>query len=220
MNDLLEVQEIGYADKNDIWQNDETITFVIEFSTNKRKVEIKAGDNKTAKSKAKEKYGDIIKSCKKKAKPRALDLFRDVLPALDRKDRTFYRNLSTEAQKEFSAYVVLRYISSISGNDELQNYYLQSTNYHANKHMWHTAINKDRKHEELQWLMLTCISPNMGNMRHTWLAQKKVKSDTYTGMKKDLAQIHPNLKDDDLTLLAKITTKKQLKQYKKDCGDS
>jgi len=215
MNDLFEVQDIGYAEKNDIWQNNETFTYLVEVQGKRAKVKIKASDLKTAKLQAYEKYDkDNVKSVKKEPKKRLLDLFR-VLKALDSKDRNFYNNLTVEERKEFSPITILRWMSDANGGSDLQQYYIASTNHHANMYLWDPTITK---HPNLQWLMLCAISPGLGTMRHSWIAQKKKPKDSYVGIKKELFAIYPNIKDQDLELLAKITTKKEITKYKKDCG--
>jgi hypothetical protein len=54
----------------------------------------------------------------------------------DRKDRTFYDNLTPEERKKFSNFLMIRWGSSIQGSAELQHYYLQSSNHYVNKHFF------------------------------------------------------------------------------------
>ena len=93
-----------------------------------------------------------------------------VLPALDRKDRKFYDNLSDEEKKAFSSFLILKYSASIIGDSELEHYYIASTNHYANKHMFDLA-----RFPKLQWLMLTAVSPDLGSQRHSWSQQKSKK---------------------------------------------
>ena len=131
---------------------------------------------------------------------------------LDRKNRNFYRELTDEERKKFSNYLMIRWASCVEGSKEMQEFYLISTNERFNKHFFN--INK---HPELQWLCATTVSPDMGTPRHNWIAPKK-KEPGASGMKKQLAELFPAHKDDEIDLLAKLTTKKELDQYIRDHG--
>ena len=131
----------------------------------------------------------------------------------DRKDRKFYDSLTDEERKKFSNYLMIRWGSSIQGSRELQEYYVQSCNHYLNKRFF--AINK---HPKLQWLCATAVSPGMGTHRHQWIPLKKKEAGA-SAIKKQLAELYPAMKDSDLTLLASITTKKELDQYIKDHGN-
>jgi len=94
----------------------------------------------------------------------------DALAALDKKDYSFYDRLTIEQQKGFVPFLLLQYISSVTGSKDLQNYYLQSTEYAANLHIFHENI---IKHNKLQWLMLCSVSPDMGKQYHKWIPHLK-----------------------------------------------
>ena len=138
-----------------------------------------------------------------------------VLTAIDRKDRTFYDKLNDDEKKCFSPFLMLRYASSVVGDPELEHYYIASTNFYANPNMLEAPL---PKHPKLQWLLFTAVSPGLGILRHTWIKQKPKPKNTNKGIKKELAEIYPTLKDDDLEVLSTMITKKELKQYAKDCG--
>ena len=131
---------------------------------------------------------------------------------LDRKNRNFYRDLTDEERKKFSNYLMIRWASCVEGSQDMQEFYLRSTNERLNKHFF--AISR---HPELQWLCATTVSPNMGTQRHNWIAPKK-KEAASSAVKKQLAELFPTYKEDEIELLAKITTKKELDQYIKDHG--
>jgi hypothetical protein len=134
------------------------------------------------------------------------------MAVFDRKDRKFYDNLTDEERKKFSNFLMIRYGSSVQGGRDLQEFYLIATNERLNKHFFN--INK---HPKLQWLCATTVSPGMGTQRHQWIAPKK-KEPGASGIKKRLAEIYPTLKDDELELMAKINTKKDLDEYLKRSG--
>ena len=107
---------------------------------------------------------------------------------------------------------MIRWGSSVQGSQDLQEFYVIATNERLNKHFF--SINK---HPKLQWLCATSVSPGMGIHRHTWIAPKKKEAGA-TGFKKQLAELFPNKKMDEIELLAAITTKKELDAYLKQLG--
>jgi hypothetical protein len=130
----------------------------------------------------------------------------------DRKNRRFYDELTDEEKKKFSNYLMIRWGSSVQGSTELQEFYLISCNERFNKHFF--AINR---HPRLQWLCATTVSPGMGSHRHQWISPKKKEASVGT-IRKQLADMYPNFKNDELDLLAKITTKKDIDDYLKLSG--
>ena len=57
----------------------------------------------------------------------------------------------------------------------------------------------------------------MGAFKHQWIAPKKKEAGA-SGIKKQLAELFPNRKQDEIELLAGITTKKELDEYLKQHG--
>jgi hypothetical protein len=131
----------------------------------------------------------------------------------DRKNRDFYDELTPEERKKFSTFLMIRWGSSIQGSRELQEYYVQSCNHYLNKNFFAVS-----KHPKLQWLMATAVSPGMGTHRHNWISPKKKEAGA-SGFKKQLAELFPHMKDDEIELMAKITTKKELDAYIKAHGN-
>jgi hypothetical protein len=134
------------------------------------------------------------------------------MAVFDRKDRKFYDDLTPEERKKFSNFLMIRYGSSVQGSRDLQEFYLISTNERLNKQFFN--INR---HPKLQWLCATAVSPGLGTQRHQWIAPKK-KEPGATGIRKQLAELYPHLKDDELNLLAEINTKKDIDAYLKAAG--
>ena len=130
----------------------------------------------------------------------------------DRKNRLFYDSLTDEERKKFSNYLMIRWGSSIQGSAELQGYYLQSSNHYVNKHFF--DINR---HPKLQWLCATAVSPDLGTQRHQWIAPKKKEAGA-SGIRKQIAELFPHLKDDEVELMSKINTKKDIDAYLKQLG--
>ena len=130
----------------------------------------------------------------------------------DNKNRDFYDSLTDEEKKKFSNFLMIRYGSSVNGSADLQHFYLIATNERLNKHFF--AINR---HPKLQWLCATTVSPDLGSMRHNWIAPKKKEAGA-SSTKKQLAELYPNMKEDELELMAKINTKKDIETYLKLAG--
>jgi hypothetical protein len=130
----------------------------------------------------------------------------------DRKNRDFYNSLTDEEKKKFSNFLMIRYGSSVQGGRDLQEFYLISTNERLNKHFF--TINR---HPKLQWLCATTVSPGMGTQRHSWIAPKK-KEPGAGSIKKQLSELFPHLKDDELEVMAEINTKKDIDAYVKALG--
>ena len=132
---------------------------------------------------------------------------------LDRKNRNFYDELTTEEKKKFSTYLMIRWGSSVDGAQELQEYYVQSCNHYLNKKFFEIS-----RHPKLQWLCATAVSPDMGALRHTWIAPKKKEAGA-SARRKQLQQMYPTYKDDEIDVMMKIVTDKEIKQYFKDLGE-
>jgi len=132
----------------------------------------------------------------------------------DRKNREFYDSLTDEQKKKFSSYLMIRWGSSVQGSRDLQEFYVIATNERLNQHFFDIS-----RHPKLQWLLATTVSPGMGTQRHQWIAPRK-KEPGASGIRKQLSGLFPHLKDDEIEVLAKITTKKELDDYIRDHGHS
>lgn len=136
---------------------------------------------------------------------------RSEMAALDGKDRDFYDSLTVDEKKKFAVFLMIRYGSTVTGMRELQEYYLRAANLRLNKHFF--AIPK--QHEKLNWLAATTISPGMGNQNHQWISAKKTPTGkTY----KFLANLYPDMKSEDLELLASLNDVKECRILAKELG--
>lgn len=136
-----------------------------------------------------------------------------VLNALDRKDMKFWDKCTPEQQKKIAPFLLNRYMSIVKGSAELHAYYLMATNQRVNVNYF--ALNK---HPKLVWQLLCTVSPGMGTKFHQWIGNKKKKSNT-SDIRKQLAVLYPNYKEDELDLLASITTAKELKELAQASGE-
>jgi hypothetical protein len=139
------------------------------------------------------------------------DLF-EAIAAIDKKDYDYYDRLTEEQKKKFVPYMMLMWVSTVKGSHDLQNYYLQSTDYHANKHMFNESV---QKHPKLQWLMLCAASPGMGKQYHQWIPHipagvSKLKTLPKVKEIKDYyKKIYPKADDAALTEVSELFVAKQ-----------
>lgn len=133
------------------------------------------------------------------------------MAAFDRKDRAYYDKFTDEERKKFSTYLMLRYGASVAGSPEMQAYYLMATNERVNKYFFDL-----NKHPKLQWLSCTTVSPSMGRQNHYWQAAKK--KDGNSKVHKFLEELFPNLKQDEIDLLAKINDQRDIEDLARKHG--
>jgi hypothetical protein len=146
-------------------------------------------------------------------KNKHVDLFKDMIPAVDMGMKELWDAVTDEGRKEIKGdlWNLNRYISNVKSSDrELQEHYLLTVNQFYNKN-W----NEISKHPKLQWQSLcVCGHERKKTHFHEWIPLKKEKN------KKEefLAQLFPNMKLADVQTLAAITTDKEIKEYAKDLG--
>ena len=146
-------------------------------------------------------------------KNKHVDLFKDMIPAVDMGLKELWDAATEDGRKEIKGDLgnLNRYISNVkSSNSELQEHYLMAVNEFYNKN-W----NDIAKHPKLQWQTLcACSHESKKSHFHEWLGLKREKN------KKEefLAELFPNMKRADIETLATITTDKEIKQYCESLG--
>ena len=137
---------------------------------------------------------------------------KDILAAIDMGAKNVWDEITDEERKQINFWLLNRYISSVKGNREAQELAVFKTNEYYNKN-WNEL---STKHPKLQWQLL-CMSGNTGKIEfHQWLGFKKKTSNN--NAQKLLQQIYPNMKQDEVDLLAGISTKKELKELAEEHG--
>ena len=135
---------------------------------------------------------------KKEPKKRTLELTR-VLSAVDKKDYEFYDNLTAAELKEFSPYVLLRFVSSVGSNDrDVQEWFIEMTNEMVNKHHWSLSKN----HEKLLWQLYAATGTGIKSY-HPYLPTLKSQ---FNKFEKLLSELHPTYKMEDIKVLASLMT--------------
>ena len=100
------------------------------------------------------------------------DLFA-ALNAIDKKDYSWFDNLTQEQQRKFIPYMLIHWASAVNDTSEVQQYFVRSIDYHANKYLFNEVI---QKHFKLQWLMLCAAAPGIEKSKkyknfgyHQWI---------------------------------------------------
>ena len=147
-------------------------------------------------------------------KNKHVDLFKDMIPAVDMGIKELWDAVTEEGRKEIKGdlWNLNRYISNVKGaKREEQEFFVLSVNEYFNKN-WNDL---QKNHSKLLWLTLAiCHHPNRKTYFHEYIPLKK-ETDKKV---KFLADLFPNMKISDIETLAAITTDKEIKEYAKDLG--
>lgn len=128
---------------------------------------------------------------------------KDIMAALDKKDRGFYSRLSDEQKKAFVPWMMMRYASSAQGRNAA--HYLFMVNELVNKNFSDVS-----KHPELQWLLLTAAGSGKVEF-HPYIKPPNGKK------KKDkirdfITSIYPLMKESEIEMLLELNTKEDLEK--------
>ena len=134
---------------------------------------------------------------------------KDVMAAVDKKDRGFYKRLNDEQKKAFSAWMMMRYCSSVQGRDAANYIYL--TNELVNFQFMEVS-----KHPELQWLLLSACGTGKIQF-HPYLKPPNAKKKK-NKISEFLYQVYPNCKPEDIELMIKLNSNEELKALAYDYG--
>ena len=129
---------------------------------------------------------------------------KEIMAAIDKKDRNFYNNLSDDQKKAFSAWMMMRYCSSVQGRDAAN--YIYMTNELVNYQFGEVS-----KHPELQWLLLSACG--VGKIQfHPYLKppnSRKKKNKIF----EFIYSIYPHMKAEDINNMIDINTKEELTEF-------
>lgn len=140
---------------------------------------------------------------------------KEILSWIDNRETNIWDHLEDDHKKQISFWLLNRYVSTVQGSREKQELAVFKTNEYYNKHFNDIGVGKDKGHQKLMWQLL-CMSGNTGKTEfHPWVGFKKRDGSTGAAMKL-LEKVYPNLKTDEVELLARISTKKELKQLAED----
>lgn len=135
-----------------------------------------------------------------------------VLEAFDKNDKDVYDMLPDNLKKQVGFWLLNRYMSSVTGSRAQQENAVIKTNEIYNKN-WNSL---GTRHPKLQWQLL-CVSGNTGKTEfHKWIGLKKQGSNSK--IVKFIESLYPELKTDEVELLARISTKKELQELARNHG--
>jgi len=134
---------------------------------------------------------------------------KEVMGALDKKDKGWYNRLTAEQKKTFSAWMMMRYASSVQGRNA--EHYVLMVNEFVNQNFSDIS-----KHPELQWLLMSICGSGKVEF-HPYIKppnakKKKSKPADF------LSELFPHLKADEIELLLSINDKQDLKQIAESHG--
>lgn len=147
------------------------------------------------------------------SKPRTLDLFKQVLPALDIRSKTFFENLTKEQKEEFekSQWVTQRFLSSAeSANNAIIEHYLIMTNDIVN-----INFSEIKDHPEMIAKLMSMVGIGK-SLKHPFIPPSTKR--TYeNAFKQWLFDNNHNINDQELNILfhsfTKETAKDLLEQF-------
>lgn len=148
------------------------------------------------------------------------------LLAVDSNMKELWDALDESQQKVLKSelFILNRYISSVSApkskwqkgkrpSREQQEHYVLAVNEYFNK-QWFTLQN----HPKLLWMLLCmCNYDGQTTFFHEWIGHKK-KAGSDNKKVKFLMEIYPNKKEDEILVLSKVITDKDLKELAIKCG--
>jgi hypothetical protein len=147
------------------------------------------------------------------SKNKHVDLFKDIIPAVDMGLKELWDAATDEGRKEIKndLWNLNRYISTVkSSNREIQEHFVLTVNEYYNKN-W--AVISD--HPKLQWMSLCmCSHESKKTFFHEWLPLKR----TADRKEEILLELFPTMKAADVQTLANITTKEEIKKYCEGLG--
>jgi hypothetical protein len=139
---------------------------------------------------------------------------KQILGCIDMNYKGAWKEFSDEEKKSVGFWLLNRYVSAVSNNFKHKGA-IERTNEYYNKHFNTIGVGKETGHQELMWQLL-CLSGSTGELEfHPYIGFKK-KTDSNSKGVKLLEQIYPNMKIDEVELLAGLSTKKELKELAKE----
>ena len=149
-------------------------------------------------------------------KNKHIDLFTDMIPAIDLNIKDLWDASTEEGRKEIigDLWILNRYISNArTSNKDVMEHYIMTVNEYYNKN-WFII----QKHPKLQWLLLcTCSYDKKTTFNHEWIGLSKNKT-ANTTLVNILAEYHPSMKMCDIQVLAQSMNKNDIAELLTDIG--
>ena len=136
---------------------------------------------------------------------------KEVLACIDSNAKSLWDELTDEQKKCVNFWLLNRYASSVEGDRDAQELAVVLTNQIYNKN-WNEL---GTRHPKLQWQLLCSLhNANSDIRKHVWIGFKK-KTGNNNSIKL-LQKVYPNMKQDEVELLARLSTKKELRELAKE----
>ena len=138
---------------------------------------------------------------------------RNGLKAVDFRNKDYYDRIDDQEKSLYSPFMLMRYASCISSKDKFYvEHYIEMINECVNKHLFTLS----GKHKKLLWI-LTAMCGALKQQFHPWIKpMKRVPNKSL----KQLQQLFPNTKEDNLETLDKIITDRELEELLEAHGRS
>lgn len=134
---------------------------------------------------------------KEKAAKRSYKLdIMTVLEAIDTNKKEFYNNLTDEEKKSVVPRVLVRWLSTVSDNNQARDWYILAANDLVNNNLW--ALGKD--HQELLWLLMT-VAGTGKKQYHQWIPANQKKASSTPKLDDMLKNLHPGANEIELGIL-------------------
>ena len=144
-----------------------------------------------------------------------IDLFKEMIPCIDMGMKELWDASTEEGQKEIKGdlWTLNRYISNVkTSNREHQEHFVLAVNELYNKH-WFAL----QKHPKLMWMLLClCNWDKEQTFFHEWIGFSAGKNNSKRI--KLLESVYPNMKTDEIELLAEINSSADLKDLARQIG--
>jgi len=132
----------------------------------------------------------------------ALDIKKE-LNGVDMRDKDAFNNWTDEERKSFSPYILMRYVSNVQGDRDVQEWFVEMTNELVNKNHWTLSKN----HKGLLWKLFAGCGTG-AKAYHPYLAAgKKEKA---VKIEKLIAELNPSMKMSDVKLQASLMDKNDI----------
>jgi len=141
---------------------------------------------------------------------------KEILGWIDNGYKDIWNHLEDDHKKQISFWLLNRYMSSVAGSRESQELQVFKTNEYYNKNFNTLGVSKDKGHPQLLWQLLCMCGSTGKNQFHPWIGFKKKTSNNKAV--NFLSELYPNMKQQEIELLAELSTKAELKRLAEEHG--
>lgn len=141
-------------------------------------------------------------------------MFKELLPALYKRDLSFYSKLTPEQRTAFSPFVTMRWLSCVQGNNSATQ--LSEVNNQINIDFSSVPF----EHKELIFMHMAVVANSMSKTvpRHAWITPPRAKGKNQ--LQSFLSKHYPDANSQELALLETMHSDEDLVRLLKDEGNS